>query len=81
MAHDPQTELELAKSILLDLERHLFGRGLASENVEVSQNLLNSPDTQRLLHPDLIKVFQNRVDKLKGALIKEAQAQVARLNR
>jgi hypothetical protein len=81
MVRDPHTELELTKSIILDLERHLFGRGLATESVEISQKLLDASDAQRLLHPDLIKSFQSRVDKLRGALVKQAEANMAVLNR
>ena len=81
MVRDAHTELELTKSIVSDLERHLFSRGVSEDSVGISQTLLNNSDTKRLLHPDLIKKFQSRVDQLRSVLIKQAEGQLGRLNK
>jgi hypothetical protein len=76
---DISADFELLKSILTDLDRHLFGRGLATENIEIAQNLLESPDVGQMLHPDFVKRMQERIDTLGVSMMKRAQGDVSRL--
>ena len=79
MSKNPQAQLDLAKSIITDIERNLFGRGLAVDKLAISQTLLDSDDAKHLLHPELVASLQERIDTLQEALIKQAQGDVGKL--
>ena len=68
-------KFELFKSIVQDLEKHLFPSGAIRNeafDVEVADKLLNNPDIGRFLNPEFIKEMKEKLDQKAQGLIKQA---------
>ena len=71
--NDVNAQLHLLRTLLEDLDRHLYPKKMAAENIEICQNLINSDDAKRMLSQEFLAVLQSRVNHLSETLVKKAQ--------
>ncbi len=81
MAKDIHAEIALAKSILIDLEKHAFPKKLSSDGVEIAEYLVSTADAERIFNKDFLTRLSTRLDQLKSNLIKKSSEENEQLQR
>jgi len=71
--NDVNAKLHLLRTLLDDLDTHLYPKRMAAENIEICQKLLDSEDAKAMLHPQFVAMLQSRVSHLSETLVKKAQ--------